>query len=275
VPSRRVQTPKEGVLAHQDDQVPGSAVEADGPDALAVQESVELPREVSGQQGVPSDRHVDHATPRGPTSSRRRDTIFGAMDDATAPHALVRDAAEGRLPEWAVAGPGRRAHMQRVAGLLGSWAGELGLDEGEALRWRAAGWLHDALRDAPGEDLRPLVPPGERTLPPKLLHGPAAAARLREAGVSDEELLEAVARHTIGSAALGRLGRALYAADFLEPGRTFLEDWRGDLRARMPHELRSVVREIVRARIDNLLRQDQTVLEETLGFWNALVDEGA
>ena len=189
-------------------------------------------------------------------------------------HARIAEAAEGRLPDWSVAGSERRAHMGRVAALLDEWAEALGLDEPERLRWRAAGWLHDALRDERPDALRPLVPERFRGLPGKILHGPAASERLRADGVTSADLLDAVAFHTLGDAGLGRLGRALYAADFLDPGRAFLPEWRAALRARMPEELDGVVREIVRARIGHLLERELPLRPETVGLWNALTSEG-
>lgn len=164
--------------------------------------------------------------------------------------------------------------MERVAKLLAAWADALGLDADEVARWRAAGFLHDALRDAEPEALRPRVPPELAALPASLLHGPAAAERLRVDGVDDGELLRAIAFHTVGSADFRRLGRSLYAADFLEPGRPYLPDWRAELRGRMPGELEAVVEEIVRARIRHRLDLGQPILPRTLDFWNGLVEEG-
>lgn len=189
------------------------------------------------------------------------------------PNRIVEDAAEGRLPEWAVASEERRAHMQRVTDLLGAWADQLGLDEVERARWRAAGNLHDALRDEDPEELRARVPPALRELPGPLLHGPAAAERLRVDGVDDGELLAAVSFHTVGSAGFGRLGRALYAADFLEPGRPFRPDWRAELRGRMPAALDDVVVEIVRSRIIHRLEGGGRILPRTVDFWNRLVED--
>lgn len=185
-------------------------------------------------------------------------------------HDRVVDAAEGRLPEWAEAGPERRAHIVRVVTLLDGWGRSLGLDERDLARWRAAGWLHDALREADPELLRPQVPEEMRALPGAALHGPAAAARLRAEGVEDEPLLDAVAYHTVGHPALDTLGRALYAADFLEPGRTLLPEWRAGLRSRMPEELEAVTREILGARVCHLVERGSRLQPSTVAFWNAL-----
>lgn len=183
---------------------------------------------------------------------------------------LLEKAAAGELPAWVEAGPERRAHLARVAGLLESWARRLGLERSERVRWRAAGWLHDALRDAPPTALRDLAPPELRELPAPLLHGPAMAERLRADGVDDQELLVAVAYHTLGHPAFGRLGRALYLADFLEPGRSFDPVRRAALRARLPVALESVLVEVVAARVCHLLAARRAVRSETLAFWNAI-----
>lgn len=184
--------------------------------------------------------------------------------------AALRDAAEGRLPDWAQVDQPRIEHIARVAALLDEWAIGLGLSEAERGRWRAAAWLHDALRLAPAAELRPLVPFELRELAPPLLHGPAAAAMLRSEGVTDEGLLLAVGYHTLGHPELDAMGRALYAADFLEPGRTFDPLVRATLRARMPASMDSVVPAICRARIVYLLRTGRSVRPETMDFWNVI-----
>ncbi len=189
-------------------------------------------------------------------------------------HPVVERAAAGELPPWAVASEERRRHIERVATLLGSWAEELALPDVERARWRAVGYLHDALRDAPADTMRPRMPPALRDLPDRILHGPAAAERLRSDGVADGELLRAVAYHTLGHAALGTLGRALYAADFLEPGRDLLNPWRAELRARLPGDLLAVVREVLGARIVHLIERNGPIRAETMGFWNALAEQG-
>lgn len=190
-------------------------------------------------------------------------------------HHVVERAAAGELPAWAAASAERREHMGRVAALLTAWSRDLGLSDEERARWASLGYLHDALRDAEPSELRRRVPPGLATLPPPILHGPAAAERLRLDGVGDGALLLAVAYHTLGHADLGPEGRALYAADFLDPGRVGLrDDWRAGLRARMPGAVAEVVREILGARIRHLVEVGRPVRPETVGFWNSMVGEG-
>lgn len=184
--------------------------------------------------------------------------------------AVLAAAARGELPAWARVDERRLRHIANVASLMDQWSGALALSAVEQDRWRAAAWLHDALRRAPAAELVPLVSAEFRDLPRRMLHGPAAAARLRAEGVSDEPLLLAISHHTIGHPDFDILGQALYAADFLEPGRTFDPLVRASLRARMPDALAEVVPGIVRLRLIHLLRSGHRIRPETLSFWNAL-----
>ena len=190
-------------------------------------------------------------------------------------HPIIARAAEGTLPDWVCAGDARRAHMERVASLLSEWAEAWALEVEDRARWCAAGYLHDAVRDADPEELRPRMPPAMRAFPGHLLHGPVAAERLRVEGVEDGELLNAVAYHTVGDAGFGELGHALYAADFLEPGRTFRPEWRAELRTRVPDDLDGVVRDIARARIGHLIERGLPVLPRTIAFWNRLAGDAS
>jgi HD superfamily phosphohydrolase YqeK len=186
------------------------------------------------------------------------------------PAALLEAAAAGRLPVWSHVGKKRFAHMRRVADLLGDWADRLELSADDRIRWRAAGYLHDALRESPHDELRALVPASLTGLAGKLLHGPAAAERLRADGVEDENFLRAVAYHTIGHPDLDQLGRALFIADYIEPGRRYDPDLLADLRARMPAARDEVLRAVLRARLDRLLREGRPMRTETVAFWNVV-----
>jgi HD superfamily phosphohydrolase YqeK len=174
-----------------------------------------------------------------------------------------------RLPAWAVVTPARFAHIERVAALVEQWAAELALDERERERWLNAAWLHDALRDEKPAELLKQVPECA-DWPGPLLHGPAAAARLRKEGFGDEGVLRAVAFHTIGHPDLDAAGRALYLADFLEPGRSFDPIGRAVMRARMPYEQDAILREVLRNRINHMISGNRKMRSETLAFWNHL-----
>lgn len=188
-------------------------------------------------------------------------------------HERVAEAGRGVHPDWAPIGARRRAHIERVGSLMEDWATRADLGTDDRTRWKAAAYLHDALREVDPKSLRGQLPERYRDLPGPVLHGPAAAERLRAEGVQDPELIDAVAWHTLGHPGLDRLGRALFAADFLEPGRSFMEEWRAELRDRMPEELDAVTREILAARIGRLVDRRKPILPPTVDFWNALVSE--
>lgn len=190
-------------------------------------------------------------------------------------HPIVEAAARGDLPPWARVSSSRYDHMARVAELLDTWAREAGLGKRKRRRWVALGFLHDALKEAPPAELREDLEGPARDFPDPVLHGPAVAEKLRREGVADEPFLLALAYHTLGHPRLGRAGRALYAADFLEPGRELRDDWRAELRERMPSDLDRVLIEIVRARVVHLLDRDRPVRPETLLFWNAMTEGDA
>ncbi len=162
--------------------------------------------------------------------------------------------------------------MGRVADVLERWAREMRLSEHQVTRWRAAGQLHDVLRDAPRGDLAKRLPKRLRALPPRSYHGPAAALMLLKAGVADAEFLQAIRWHTLGSRKFGTMGKALYAADFLDPRRRPGRRWREDLRLRAHRQLDEVVIEIVGRKIDDLVRSEMPVHPKTIRFWNSLVN---
>ena len=160
--------------------------------------------------------------------------------------------------------------MRRVAELLDEWSVAAGLNPVERRRRVALGYLHDALKGAAPDALRELLDPPLRDLPGPVLHGPAAAELLAREGVDDLSFLRAVRYHTLGHPDFDEAGRALYAADFLDPGRDLRNRWRAELRERMPAEGPTVVRDILHARIKHLLNRNRPVRLETIAFWNSL-----
>lgn len=172
------------------------------------------------------------------------------------------------LPSWSVITPRRRAHVERVAALLTAWADKMGIEEREATAWQDAARWHDALRDAPEAQLRELVPDASYSGP--MLHGPAAAARLESEGERRRGVLDAVRFHTVGCSTWDRTGRALYMADFLEPGRSFGLADRAFLTANVPHDFDGVFRQVVRQRLEWALREGNVLYHETVDLWNSV-----
>jgi HD superfamily phosphohydrolase YqeK len=170
------------------------------------------------------------------------------------------------LPDWACVTAKRKGHIERVVALLMRWADELEVRGDERQTWRDAGLLHDALRDAPESELRRLSADYERE--EELLHGPAVANLLASQGNTNASLLDAIRFHTVGSPRWDRAGRALYMADFLEPGRGFAKRDRAFLAQQVPHDFDGVFRQVLRARLEHALREGFTLFPETVGLWN-------
>jgi 2-amino-4-hydroxy-6-hydroxymethyldihydropteridine diphosphokinase len=172
------------------------------------------------------------------------------------------------LPSWAQVSAKRRAHIARVTALLDRWAVQLRLGAEEARAWRDAGCWHDTLRDAPEAELRRLT--GDESSPVNVLHGPAAATRLAAAGESRTPLLDAVRWHTLGHPAWDRCGKALFMADYLDPGRSFAQADRAFLTALVPHDFEGVFRQVVRQRLEWSLREGKGLFPQTVALWNAV-----
>jgi HD superfamily phosphohydrolase YqeK len=165
------------------------------------------------------------------------------------------------LPAWAQVSADRRAHIERVVALLERWADAMRVPAPERARWARAGWLHDALRDA--------------SLTDPTAHGPAAADRAAADGERDRGVLDAVRYHTIGSPDWDDVGRMLYLADFLEPGRDKkVAADRAELERSVPAERDRVLREVARRRLEWMLRSGWPLPASTVGFWNSLVTKG-
>ena len=171
------------------------------------------------------------------------------------------------LPPWAVVTEERSAHIGRVLELIDAWAAKLRVGPGEARRWHRAALLHDAVKDADDEALKALV--GASDLPRALWHGPAAAELAVRDGERDQGVVDAIRWHTVGYAGWDRAGRALYLADYLEPGRRH-DPERAAFVARMPGEAPAVLREVAARRIAWLKKQGHPIHRQTWDFWNGL-----
>lgn len=97
-------------------------------------------------------------------------------------------------------------------------------------RVRQAALLHDYAKNMAPAELRELAEEArdswqidnEEMEMPVVLHAPVSAylAR-RDLGIEDQEVLEAIRYHTIGSPEMGIIARIIFVADYIEPNRTF------------------------------------------------------
>ena len=175
---------------------------------------------------------------------------------------------EVALPPWAKVTPKRHQHITRVCHMLMQWADAMRISAEETDAWFRAGYLHDALRDAPEAELRDLARDDERD--EELLHGPAVANLLESRNEATPAIRLAIRYHTVGSPDWDRTGRALSMADFLEPGRRFSRTDRAFLATQVPHDFDGVFRQVVRARLDYALREGFTLFPETVALWNEI-----
>ena len=177
--------------------------------------------------------------------------LFGRRVRKRLPPQAVTD-----LPEWAQAGKKRRAHVRRMVALLNEWADEMDVSQEERRRWLTACWLHDALRDA--------------ELPDGISHGHAAAELAASHGESDRGVLSAVRYHSVGHGRWDDVGKMLYLADFLEPGRKSRRKQRAQLAKRVPRDPDGVLRQILAHQISSRVRRQRPVNARTIEFWNSL-----
>jgi HD superfamily phosphohydrolase YqeK len=208
--------------------------------------------------------HLAAGSPREPA----------AGGSVPAPGRVVPQVA---LPSWAVVTAPRRAHIARVVALIDDWAARRSLGPADRQAWHDAATWHDALRDAPESTLRAILAAGAGEpwaagLPPDaaFLHGPAAAARLAAEGERRQDVLDAIRWHTLGSAEWNATGRALYMADFLDPGRAFARDERAALAGRVPDDFDGVFRDVVGMRVRWAADAGKTLAPRTVALWNTL-----
>ena len=131
----------------------------------------------------------------------------------------MKDALSRRLKR------SRYEHSLGVADMAAFLARRFGEDEAKA---RTAGLLHDCAREFPNEamraeaDARGVSYGAVEASMPLLLHAPLGALLAREKyGADDEAVLRAIARHTVGGAAMTALDKIVYFADMVEPTRDY------------------------------------------------------
>ena len=119
----------------------------------------------------------------------------------------------------------RFAHSIGVANTAVKLAEKFGVDRNKAY---VAGLLHDCAREFENEDLpaqavKRGIKIGEvEKVAPLLLHAYIGAKMVTEIyDVDDEEIVQAIYRHTVGARDMSALDKIIYFADMIEPGRNY------------------------------------------------------
>jgi HD superfamily phosphohydrolase YqeK len=187
--------------------------------------------------------------------------------------------------------PKRAVHSMGVAVFASLLCERQSLDP---LRGRVAGLAHDLCKEMPAAtqlglfelyrgEVEPGLEAGLGSFPDcgpesalwggfgaeSLLHGPAAAALLlRDWGLRDIDILEAVAWHTTGRPGMCPLAVILYCADKIEPGRKHVDD--AFRSACLGMDSQAMLRAVVENSLAWLRKKGWAIAPQTLLLYNAL-----
>lgn len=169
----------------------------------------------------------------------------------------------------------RYRHCVRTARVCRVLARRHGVDESRAY---LAGLLHDcgkgrSLDVLYRERAQELDWLDSQTLETRALHHSFIGAHLSRTrfGVNDPEILEAICFHPTGSEGFGLLGRILYLADYLEPGRKFAE--REKLLDLAFDDLNGALVEVIERRKNHLESKGRLVHSRTEKLWEQVQEE--
>lgn len=175
----------------------------------------------------------------------------------------------------------RWRHTLSVAQTAERLAAAFGLSARDRERAITAALLHDVAKEmSRGQQrraARPAEPEDGRF--PALLHARAGARLAREVfGIKDAAVLRAIAVHPTGSADGSAVGRVLFVADFLEPGREQLDDEERRLLERALAgrvELGELFADVLARKLSWMLVRGRPLHPRSIEAWNAVCAEEA
>lgn len=171
--------------------------------------------------------------------------------------------------------PDTFAHAERAAAL----ARELAVAHGEDPdRAEMAGLVHDIADRYSDRELLTLAQRFDLPISlteariPKLLHGRVGAELLRESGVRDEELLDAVRDHITGSPRMSTLSKITFVADKIEPLRDQYYGGLDPVREIAMADLDEAILQLYAWRMDKLVREGRPIDDRLTAARNRLID---
>lgn len=165
----------------------------------------------------------------------------------------------------------RADHCLRVEQQAMTIAAEVGADVTKA---GLAGLLHDYAKERSNEEFIAMIK--KEHLNPDLLnygnaiwHGVVGRYFIeKELNIYDEEILQAIERHTVGDPEMTTLDKIIFVADFVEPGRNF--PGIADARAALKQSLDAAVAFELQHTILYLVEKQVKIFPRTFETYNVL-----
>lgn len=136
-----------------------------------------------------------------------------------------------------------------------------------------AALTHDFAKEQPDEEMRDTIISENMDLEllnygNNIWHGPVGAILVKkQLRVSDNEILEAIRNHTIGSPNMGLIEKIIYTADFTEPDRDFEEA--EEAYRKSQESLDKAIAYITRQTIKKLVKQRKKIYPKAIETYNA------
>jgi predicted HD superfamily hydrolase involved in NAD metabolism len=135
--------------------------------------------------------------------------------------------------------------------------------------------FHDYAKFRPKEEMEQIII--AENMDPELLeynmelwHAPVGAYLVKkEAGITDTEILDAIAHHTSGRVGMSLLDKVVYLADYIEPGRSFpgVDEVRQTAKQNLDH----AVIQALRNTVVFLMKRNQAIYPDTFKTYNDLI----
>jgi predicted HD superfamily hydrolase involved in NAD metabolism len=170
--------------------------------------------------------------------------------------------------------PERFKHTLGVERMAAKLAQSSGLGDDGVRKARVAALLHDAGKSMTVEKQvdfcyrRGLELPEDDLAARGVVHSRVSVSlAVEQFEVRDPEILSAIRWHTTGHGKMGLLDKILFAADYLDPGRKLRGSRR--LRKLTSMDLEAGVLEVIREKMEWIIRNGEHLHPDTLGFYNS------
>lgn len=138
-----------------------------------------------------------------------------------------------------------------------------------------AALLHDVAKEEPDNEMRDLVISENLDLDllqhgNQIWHAPVGAVQAkRDFEITDEEIINAIIFHTVGSPEMTAVEKVIFVADYIEPGRDFEEAL--EARKLAEKSLEEVIQYKLKSTIIDLIKQNKKIYPKAIDSYNAWI----